>query len=206
MEFDFKKTLDLVKNGLFDRENTWQTYLAGNPPWLQTATVLTGPLLLSNLVLTLIFSRMTGGYYSYGYGANFFVALIMGIVMSVIAFALAAFVFSFLAGTFGGKPSFDRSFAAISLASIPALLAGILGALIPGVGFFISLAGGILSLVFLYQILPLALEVPGEKRVLHFVAGLIAMFVINVILATVLGLGSMSRGVDMNQLGGGNST
>lgn len=201
MKFDAKTTFELIKGGLLDRHNTWQTYLAGNPPWLQTATVLTGPLLLANIVLTLIFSRMTGGYYSFGYGANYFVALISGIVMAVIVFALGAFVFNFVAGTFGGKRSFDRSFAAFSLASIPALLAGIVGALVPGVGFLISLAGGIASLVFLYQVMPLALEVPNEKCRMHFAVSIVALFVINIILATMLGLGSMSRGVNEHDFG-----
>ena len=157
--------------------------------------MLTGPLLLANVVLTLIFSRMTGSHYVFGYGANFFTALIMGIVMAAIGLAVGSFVFSFLAGNFGGKRNFDRSFAALSLASIPAMLAGIVGALIPYIGFLISLAGGIASLVFLYQLMPLALEVPNEKRTVHFLVSIIALFVINMILATMLGLGSMSGGM-----------
>ncbi len=58
MEFDVKKTIELIKGGLLDREKTWQSYLAGNLPWLQTATVLTGPLLLANIVLTAIFRAL----------------------------------------------------------------------------------------------------------------------------------------------------
>jgi len=195
MQFDFKKTFELVKGGLFDRKNTWQSYLANNPGWLQTATVLTGPLVLLNVVLTLVFSRMTGAYYSFGYGPNFnfLMALISGLAMTAIGLAVGSFVFSFLAGSFGGKRNFDRAFAAFSLASIPALLAGIVGALIPGVGMLISLAGGILALVFLYQVMPTALEVPDEKRTLHFVVSIIAVFVINMILAVTLGLGSAAR-------------
>ena len=203
MEFDIKKTIELTKGGLLDRQNTWQSYLAGNPTWMQTATVLTGPLLLANVVLTVIFSRMTGGYYSLGYGSNFFVALIMGVVMAVIGFAVGALVFSFLAGTFGGKQNFDRSFAAFSLASIPALLAGIVGALIPVVGIVISLAGGIASLVFLYQVMPLALDVPDAKRTVHFVASIITLIVINFIVGTTLGVGTMSR--SMSNTGASNA-
>jgi len=195
MQFDFKKMFELVKGGLFDRKNTWQSYLANNPGWLQTATVLTGPLLLANIVLTLIFSRMTGAYYSFGYGPNFnfLMALVSGILMAAIGFAVGSFVFSFLAGSFGGKRNFDRSFAAFSLASIPALLAGIVGSLIPGVGMLISLVGGIVSLVFLYQVMPIALEVPDEKRTVHFVASLMTAFVVNMVLAVTLGLGSAPR-------------
>lgn len=198
MKFDYQQTLKLIQGGLLDHTATWQTYLAGNPPWLSTATVLTGPLVVGNIVLSLIFSRLTGGFYSYGYGSNFLVALIVGLVMAALGLALGAYIFSFLAGTFGGKRSFDRAFAAISLAWIPAMVAGVIAALVPGVvGLLIMLAGGIISLVFLYQILPLALEVPDEKRTLHFVVSLIALFVINMILAALLGGNMMSHGVNM---------
>jgi hypothetical protein len=146
-----------------------------------------------NVVLTLIFSRIVGGWYYYGYGMGFFTALVTGLVMSAAGIVIAAFVLSYLAGTFGGKQSFSRALAAISLASIPGILAGIVAALIPYIGFLIALAGGILSLVFLYKIIPLALDVPDGKRVLHFVVSLIVMFVINMILAAVLGFGSMQR-------------
>jgi len=195
MQFDFKKTFELVKGGLLDRKNTWQSYLEGDPPWLQTAVVLTGPLLLANILLSLVFSKVTGAYTSYGYGPNFnfAMALVFGILMAAIGFAVGSFVFSFLAGSFGGKRSFDRAFAAVSLASIPAMLAGIVGALIPGVGMLISLAGGILTLVFLYQVMPIALMVPDEKRTVHFVASIITVFVVNMILAMTLGLGSVPR-------------
>ena len=197
MKFDYQQTLKLIKGGLLDHTATWQTYLAGNPPWLSTAMVLTGPLVVGNIVLSLIFSRLTGGFYSYGYGSNFFVALIIGLVMAAIGLALGAYIFSFLAGTFGGQGSFDRAFAALSLTSIPAMVAGVIAALVPSVGLLIMLAGGVISLVFLYQILPLALEVPDEKRTLHFVVSLIALFVINMILATLLGGGMMTRGANM---------
>ncbi len=61
------------------------------------------------------------------------------------------------------------------------MLAGILGVLIPYVGIVISLAGGIASLVFLYQVMPLALGVPNEKRTVHFVASIVTLIVINFI-------------------------
>jgi len=193
MTFDYKQTLELVRGGLVDHQATWKNYLDSEPAWQKTAMELTGPLIILNVVLTLIFSRIVGGWYYYGYGMGFFTALVTGLVMSVAGIVIAAFVLSFLAGTFDGKQSFSRAFAAISLAAIPGFLAGIVAALIPGIGFLIALAGGILSLVFLYKIIPLALDVPEAKRVLHFVVSLIVMFVINMILATVLGFGSMQR-------------
>lgn len=193
MKFDYQQTLKLIQGGLLDHTATWQTYLAGNPPWLSTATVLTGPLVVGYIVLSLVFSRLTGGFYSYGYGSNFLVALIVGLLMAAVGLALGAYIFSFLAGTFGGKRSFDRAFAAISLVWIPAMVAGVIAALVPSVGFLIVLAGSVISLVFLYKIMPLALDVPNEKRVVHFVVSIIALFVVNMILASLLGGGMMSQ-------------
>lgn len=191
MSFDYMKTLKLIQGGLLDHTATWNDYLATNPGWKDTAMVLTGPLLIANIVLSLIFSRMIGGYAAYGFHSNFFVALILGLIMAAIGFVVAVFVFNFLAGTFKGKPDFSRAFAAVSLAAIPAWVAGIIGSIIPSIGWLIAFAGGILSLVFLYKILPLALEVPDEKRVMHFVVSLIGIFIINLIIGVVFGRGAM---------------
>jgi hypothetical protein len=121
--------------------------------------------------------------------------------MACCAFAVAVFVFNFLAGVFGGKPEFSRAFAAMSLAAIPAWIAGIVGAAVPWVGGLISLAGAIVSLVFLYKIMPLALGVPDSKRVLHFVVSLVAILVINIVIGTVLGIGRMGTSGSSYDLG-----
>jgi Yip1 domain len=201
MNFDFKKTLDLVKGGLLKPAETWSSYLGENPGWQQTLVVLTAPLILANIVLSLLLSRMMGTMSPFGLAGNWFMALVLGLVMACVAFAVAVFVFNFLAGVFGGKPDFSRAFAAMSLAAIPAWIAGIIGAAVPWVGGLISLAGAIVTLVFLYKILPLALGVPDEKRVLHFVVSLVAIVVVNIIVATVLGIGRMGSGASGYDLG-----
>ena len=190
MQFDITKTLALIKGGLVDHENTWKTYLEDCPDWRQTALVLTGPLFILNVLLSLIFSRMTGGYAIYGYQGGWFSALITSLVMGALGFAIVVLVFNFLAGVFKGKTDFSRAFAAVSLAVIPAWVAGAVAGLIPYLGFLIALAGGILSLVFLYRIMPLALGVPDDKRVIHFVVSLVAVFVINMVIGLTLGLGN----------------
>jgi hypothetical protein len=189
MEVDLKETLRLVQGGLLDHRATWQNYLDSDPPWQKTAGLLVGPIVLTNVVFSLVFAKLMGGFYSYAYGSNIIVALVMGLIMSVAGMALGSFVLAFLAGNFGGKNSFSRALAAVSLAAIPGAVAGVVGALIPGLGFLVMLAGGIVSLVFLYKILPLALDIPEPKRTLHFVVSLVSMFVINAVVATVLGLG-----------------
>ena len=190
MQFDFTKTLGLIKGGLLDHENTWKNYLEDCPGWQQTALVLTVPLFVFNILLSLIFSRLVGGFAMYGYQSSWFLALIIGLVMGAFGFTIAVLVFNFLAGIFKGTPDFSRAFAAFSLAAIPAWVAGPIAGLIPYVGFLIAIAGGILSLVFLYRIMPLALNVPEEKRVIHFVVSLVTVFICNIVIAFIFGIGS----------------
>lgn len=199
MQFDFTKTLSLIKGGLLDHQNTWNSYLEENPGWQQTALQLTGPLLIANVLLSLIFSRLVGGYSMYGYQSGWFSGLIIGLVMGAIGFVIAVLVFNFLAGIFKGAPNFPRAFAAVSLAAIPAWLAGAISGLIPYLGFLLLLAGGILSLVFLYRIMPQALGVPEDKRVVHFVVSLVTIFVCNMIIGLTLGFNSMANNYQANE-------
>ncbi|MCH8058269.1 MAG: YIP1 family protein [Proteobacteria bacterium] len=206
MTFDFAKTLSLVKGGLLDHQATWAAYLEENPGWQQTAVVLTGPLILANVVLSIILSRMIGGFAYLGYYSNVFAALFWGLVMAALGFTIAVFVFNFLAGVFKGKSNFSRAFAAVSLAAIPAWIAGVLAALIPFVGFLIALAGGIMSLVFMYRIMPLALGVPDDKRIVHFIASLVVIVILNFIIGSFVGAGAMGSAVQRSVFSDGDTT
>jgi hypothetical protein len=150
-------------------------------------------LFVFNVLFSLILSRLTGGYAMYGYQSSWFMALVMGLVMGAIGFFIAVLVFNFLAGTFKGTPDFSRAFAAVSLAAIPAWVAGPVAGLVPYLGFFIAVAGGILSLVFLYKILPLALNVAEEKRAIHFVVSLVVVLICNLVVGYVLGFGGAAN-------------
>jgi len=206
MEFDIKKTLELVKNGLLNPEGTWNSFLEENPEWQKTLILLTGPVLLASVVLNVIFSRMLGGYGAYAVGGNIVTALLIGLITAIAGFILFVFIASFFAGKFGGTSDFSRAFAAVSLAAIPAWLASIAAAIIPWLGVFVSIAGAIWSLVLLYKIFPLALGVPQEKRVVHFVVTLIVTVVCNVILGTLLVFGGLRPDMTTSSLGSRDST
>ena len=195
MAFDLMKTVNLIKGGLLDAEETWKKYLDSNPTWQETAIQLTGPVIIANVLLSLVFARIVGGYIHFGYGQNIFAALVSGLVFAAIGFTVAVAVFSGMAGVFKGKASFSRAFAAVSLAAIPAWVGGILGSVIPFLGGLIALAGMIMSLVYLYKIMPIALSVPDDKRVIHFIVSLVCIMFVNMILATVLGIGSINRNI-----------
>ena len=197
MTFDFAKTLLLIKGGLLDHQATWNSYLEENRDWQYTATVLTGPIIIANVVLSTLLSRMTGGFAYMGYHGSLLANLFWGLVTAGLGVVITVFVFNFLAGTFKGNCNFSRAFAAVSLAAIPSWIAGILGALIPGIGFLVMLAGGILSLYFMYKIMPLALDVPDDKRLVHFISSIVAIIVLNIIVGSVIGVSTVG-----NSLGG----
>lgn len=182
MTFDIAKTLALVKGGLLDKEATWKAYFEECPGWKQTAITLTGPLLIASSVLSIIFSKLFGTFSQYAYYGNFFTALLFSLIMGVLAFIIATLVFGAMAKVFKGKNDFSRAFAAVSFAAIPAWVAAVLGSLIPWLGGFVMLAGAIMSLVFMYKIMPLALEVPDDKRVAHFISSVVVIILINMVL------------------------
>jgi len=51
----------------------------------------------------------------------------------------------------------------------------------------------VVTLVFLYQIIPSYLEVPEDKRVVHYAVSLIATFILMMVLGAILGTGGMAR-------------
>jgi hypothetical protein len=188
VEFNLGKTIGLIHGGLFDHERTWQCYLADDPRWQTTAVLLTGPLIIASTLLTMLFSRLTGGWSIYSMpGANIFVAIVMALALAILSLVVLTLSLSVLAGAFGGKRNFDRAFAAVSLALIPGHVLAVVGALVPWIGALVGLAGFVISLVFLYRILPLALEVPGAKRMPHFVTSVVATFAVNLIVGGLLG-------------------
>lgn len=196
--FDFNKTIALIKGGLLEPRATWQSYLTENRGWQDTVLLLTLPLIVTSYVLSGILSLIFRSYYMYRVGMGFG-GWLLGIILAVLGIVVASFIFSYLAGVFKGRNDFNRGLAALSLAAIPGYLGGILNA-IPYIGWIIALALGIVSLVYLYQILPSYLEVPEEKHVLHYVVSLVCSFVVMWILVLVLGFGgamSTHRGMSM---------
>ena len=173
--------------------NTWKSYLDQSPGWKETAVVLTVPLLLANVVLSILFSRLSGGYAYYAFAHGLIVTLFISLIMAIAGLAVATFVFNWMAGIFAGKPDVSRAFAAVTLALIPAWILGIIGALIPGVGFLVSLAGGIVALVFLYRIMPLALSIPDDKRVAHFISSLLVIIILQMIIGYIVGANAVRR-------------
>ena len=159
---------------MLEPESTWQSYLQGNHNWQETAVLLTVPLIVASSVGAWILRLVFGGG-AFAGGGTSIIDVIMGIVLAAIMLGVAAFVIGFLAGVFNGKNDFDKSLGALSLAAIPGYVGAILMPL-PFIGFLLSLAASIYSLVLLYRIIPSYLEVPDDKRIIHFVVSIVGLF------------------------------
>lgn len=190
--FDFGKFTGLVAGGLTRPRETWEAWLAEKPSWQQTAIQLTLPLLVAAVLIGSLLAALLGGYFVYGYGRGFFVGLILGVIMAAVSVALLSFVVAFLGGIFDGRNDFDGAFAGVSLAIIPGWVGMALSG-IPFIGWLLSLAGFIAGLVFLYQVIPLAVGVPENRRVMHFVLTIVVVFAINVIIGAIFGAGQAAR-------------
>lgn len=188
--FDFAKTIELIRGGLMEPQATWEKYLGENPDLQKTFFLLAAPLIVAQAIFGAIFSRMIGGFSMYGWGHGWFMAIIITLVMGLISLAIVTVVINLLAGVFGGKSNWNRAFAAVTLALIPGYVGGIIGGLIPWLGALIVFAGFVFSVIFLYRILPLALDIPDGKRPLHFIVSIVCIFVANMIIGTVLGFGA----------------
>ena len=181
--FDAKKTIDLIKGGLLDSSQTWQSYLEEDHDWKDTATLLTGPLILASVLLSSLFGWVFSSHYMLPQGGGFW-AFILGLIAATIGITVASFVFSYLAGVFKGKHDFNKGFAAVSLSAIPAYVGGVLGTL-PLIGWLIALVLGIISLVYLYRIIPSYLQVPDGNRAIHYGVSLVSTIVIIFIINSI---------------------
>src|SRR5690606_6083547 len=86
----------------------------------------------------------------------------------------------------GGKRHFALGFAAVTLAAVPAFVGQAL-APVPWIGWLLSFGLGIYSLVLLWRIIPLYLEVPDAKRALHYIVSLIACIIVSLLVSAIAG-------------------
>lgn len=186
---DYRKSIDLIRGGLVEPRATWQSYAEENRGWQDTAVLLTLPLVIGSFLLSGILSWIFGGRLGAGAGLGPG-GWLLSLVMALAGIAVAAFIFSYLAGVFKGRHDFNKGLAAVSLAAIPSYLGSVIAPL-PYIGWLVALALVIVALVFLYRIVPLYLEVPANRRVVHFISALLATAVVMMILASLFGPGRM---------------
>jgi Yip1-like protein len=184
--FDLKRTLELVKGALFDPEPTWRGYLPEAGNWQKTAIVLTGPLIVASAVIAYLLALTTSSTSMFGQFRPTVMSSVLNIVSGAISAGVVAFIFSSLAGVFGGKNNFALGLAAITLAFVPGYVGQALTWL-PWVGTLLALGLAIYGLVLLWRIIPLYLEVPEGKRTTHYIVSLIASIIVMVVVGSIVG-------------------
>lgn len=181
---DLNRTVSLIKGALFNPQATWRSYLPEADNWQKTAFLLTGPLILLAAVLSYVVGVLGSDASAFGIRPTI-VSTLLGIVFGAIAAGIVAFIVSVLAGVFGGKSSFAHGLAATSLAFVPGYLGQVLGWL-PWIGGLVLLGLVIYALVLLWRIIPIYLEVPAGKRLVHYILSLVATIVVMVLISMLL--------------------
>jgi hypothetical protein len=181
---DLDKTIRLISGALMNAQATWQSYLPEADDWRKTALLLTGPLIVASAVIAYVMSLVFPGS---EFAAQFrptIVTTLGTIILSAIGAGVVAFIISMLAGLFDGKDSFARGLAATTLAFVPGYVGQALTWL-PWIGGLLAMGLGIYGLVLLWKIIPLYLEVPDSKRVLHYVLTIVVTIVVMVIIGRI---------------------
>ncbi len=125
----------------------------------------------------------------------------MSMVSGAIAIGVVSFIVSGLSQAFGGKGGFALGLAAATLAFVPGYVGQAL-AYLPWIGGLLALGLGIYGLVLLWRIIPIYLEVPAAKRVVHYILSIVASIVAMIIISTVLGGSMMGAGMRPGMGGG----
>jgi hypothetical protein len=186
-QFDLKKTLSLVKGSLLDHPATAESYRQEDPGWDQTLINLTVPVILAAVILSAILSWVFDSFSMFSMAGGFGMFLRM-LVWAVLGLFIFAFATAFLAGTFGGTNNFNRGFALVSLVAVVGYTGSVLGTL-PWVGWILSLALAIYALVLFYRDIPVFLDVPQDKRVVHIIATIVVVVIVNIVISLAMGGG-----------------
>lgn len=179
--FDIQATIRWVTGVITAAQPTASEYKDTQADWQQSMLQITVPVQVLAYLTAAVIALLTGGAFMMGSFLFFVVSLIW-----VIGWSLAiAYIFNWCSNSFGGQDDFNAAYALIALSMIPAAVGTVLSP-VPWIGWLLSLAASIYSLVLAYQFVPIFLQVPDESRVKHFVISIIAAVVLNLIVSSVL--------------------
>jgi hypothetical protein len=196
--FEPQRTIQLVKGALLDPEPTWRGYLAEAGDWKKTAVLLTGPLIVASALIAYVLSFSGGG--PFGIRPTL-TSTVLSMVSGAVAIAVVSFILSGLSQAFGGKGGFALGLAAATLAFVPGYVGQAL-AYLPWIGGLLALGLGIYGLVLLWRIIPIYLQLPSNKRVVHYILSIVASIVAMIVISTILGGSMMGAGMRPGMGGG----
>jgi len=182
--FDIQNTIKWITAVLQGPESVAGSYKETGAGWQQSFVQLTLPLYIGAFVVASLVALITGG--SFMYGPFSLGMMLFALIWSMAWTFVIAFIFDLLAGTFEGKRNFDGAYAVVALAIVPSAIGTAVSPL-PWLGWLISLAASIYSLVLAYRFIPVFLEVPETARVKHFVLSILAAFVVNLLVTFSIG-------------------
>ena len=188
-KIDIDKLKHLIVGALTEPRQTWDTFRQSQPDAKSLFLGLTLPLVVGATVVAAILAFILGTQDLMLTGRSFGALLseiVLGSLLGCIGLALLAGIALWIAQLFGGGGRYEAALAMSTLVAVPALLAGIPGAL-PWIGWLIQFAGGIYSLVLLYQAIPVFLELESGRRTLHYICTLVLVLVVNMVLGAVFG-------------------
>ena len=183
--FDINATIKWISAVLKTPAEVATQYKAISAPFLQTFVQIVLPAFVGSYLIGGILGWLLGG--NSGPGGLTLIGFVVGLLFGLGWTFVVAFVFDFFAGTFGGVKNYDQAYATVGLAIVPACAGTILGAL-PWIGWLLSLAAGIYSLVLAWRFIPEFLSVPEDSRVKHFAASVVTLFVAGVIVMILWGM------------------
>lgn len=178
--FDLQATIKWATAVLQDPGGAASSYHQAGAGWQQTFLQLTLPLYVAAFLVSGLLALITGG--ALPLGSLSFGLFVFSVLWAIGWTFVIAFIFDYLAGTFGGVRAFDRAYAVVGLAIVPAA-AGTAVAPLPWIGWLLSLAGSIYSLYLAYQFLPQFLQIPEASRVKHYVVSVVVALLVNLVVS-----------------------
>lgn len=181
--FDIQATIKWVKLVLTDPNIAASDYRETAANWQQSLTQIVLPVYVVAFLVSISVAFFTGG--SLLFGSVSFGFIILTLVWSIGWTFVIALIFDYLAGVFDGKRNFNAAYAVVALAIVPSAMGGAVAPL-PWLGWLISLAAGIYSLMLAYRFLPQYLDIPEASRVKHFVLSIIIALVVNIFVSMTM--------------------
>ncbi len=107
--------------------------------------------------------------------------MVLGYLLSLVMIYVLAFIVSALANTFAGQANPVRALQLVAYAYTASFVASV-AQIVPWLGGFITLAGGIYSIYLLYLGVPVMMQCPREKAVPYTAVSLLVAFVLSMII------------------------
>ncbi|MEM9624344.1 MAG: Yip1 family protein [Pseudomonadota bacterium] len=178
---DIQATIRWAQGMLFDPQTTTTAYRETQATWRTTFFHITLPVYVAAYLAAALIAWLTGGAFLFGSVTFFLFSLVWVLAWTFVV----TFIIDFLAGTFDGRRDYNAAYALVGLCIVPAALGTVVSP-VPWLGWLLSLAASIYSLVLLYRYIPAFLHVPDDARVKHFVLSIIGALLVNIVVSSAL--------------------